>query len=185
MELMGLRRYLALLAASVLALGCAGVSGDDVGRPAPPFPTQDPKSWIGTPVSWPELRGRVVLLDVWTFGCINCTRTLPWVKQVRARYAPRGLSVVGVHTPEFEQERDAPSVRRAVQEHGLDYPQLLDNNSAYWEALHNEYWPTVYLVDRCGRIRARHIGEVHAGESSGQGLEAKLEALLDEKGCQS
>jgi hypothetical protein len=87
-----------------------------------------------------------------------------------------------VHTPEFDAER----VKGAVAEHarrlGLDFPHLLDSDYAYWRALGNEYWPTVYLVDRCGRIRERQVGEIHAGQPSGQSLEARLEALLSEGG---
>jgi hypothetical protein len=87
---------------------------------------------------------------------------------------------VGVHTPEFEFERRPEAVATAVREHGLDYPQLLDVDYAYWKALGNQYWPTAYLVDRCGRIRTRHIGEVHADQPSGRALEAQIEALLTE-----
>jgi hypothetical protein len=104
---------------------------------------------------------------------------------VARRYADGGLSVVGIHTPEFEWERDRSSVEAEVRKHGLAFPQLLDNDNAYWNALDNEYWPSTYLVDRCGRIRARHIGEVHAGQASGRELEAQIEALLREPatGC--
>ena len=107
-------------------------------------------------------------------------RTVPWVRDVRARYGPRGFKVVGVHTPEFERERDRAEVERAVKDHGLDYPHLLDNESAYWRALGNEFWPAIYLVDRRGRIRVRQVGEVHSGQSSGQRLEAAIESLLAE-----
>ena len=82
--------------------------------------------------------------------------------------------------PEFDHERQPDAVRRAVEQHGLDYPHLLDNDHAYWRALGNEYWPTTYLVDRCGRLRYRHIGEVHAGEPSGRALAERIEALLSE-----
>jgi len=88
--------------------------------------------------------------------------------------------VIGVHSPEFEHERRRESVEAEVRRHRLDYPHLLDNEMAYWNALRNEYWPTTYLVDRCGRIRERHIGEVHEGEASGRNLEARIEALLAE-----
>jgi hypothetical protein len=91
-----------------------------------------------------------------------------------------GLAVIGVHTPEFEHEKQREDVEAAVRRHGLAYPQFLDSDMAYWNALHNEYWPTTYLVDRCGRIRERHIGEVHAGEATGRDLEAKIEGLLGE-----
>jgi hypothetical protein len=87
---------------------------------------------------------------------------------------------VGIHTPELPAERVRANVEAAVREKGLDFPQLLDNDYAYWNALGNEYWPAIYVVDRCGRIRARAIGEVHAGEDSGRRLVARIEALLRE-----
>src|SRR5258708_21952005 len=134
------------------------------GPPAPPFPSARAADWIGAPASWESLRGRVVLLDVWTFACSNCQATMPWLKEVRQKYASRGLSLVGIHTPEMTFERERPKVEAEVRPQGLDYPHLLDNDSAYWKALGNEYWPTVDLVDRCGRLRDRHIGEVPSGE---------------------
>lgn len=98
-----------------------------------------------------------------------------------------GLAVIGVHTPEFGHERRREDVEAAVRRHRLEYPQLLDGDMAYWNALKNEYWPTTYLVDRCGHIRERHIGEVHEGEATGRDLDAKIEALLAERaaGCPS
>jgi len=173
-----------LLCSGLLALACSGARGDEAGQLMPPLP-QKPKVWIGTPQSWEGLRGQVVLVDVWAFRCANCLASMPWIKEVRERYGPRGLSVVGVHTPELEEERDAGNVRRAVQKYGLDYPHLLDMNSAYWDALHNKYWPTVYLVDRCGRRRGAHVGEVHSKGETAVAIEARIEALLDEKSCQS
>lgn len=111
---------------------------------------------------------------------MNCVRTLPWVRGVLAHYGPKGLAVIGVHSPEFEHERPRESVEAEVKRHGLGYPQFLDNEMAYWKALGNEYWPTTYLVDRCGRIRERHVGEVHEDDESGQVLEGTIETLLAE-----
>jgi len=99
---------------------------------------------------------------------------------VARRYADRGLSVVGIHTPELETERVRSSVEAEVRRRGLDFPHLLDNDYAYWNALGNEYWPSIYLVDRCGRIRARAIGEVHGEEARGRQLDAQIETLVRE-----
>ena len=101
------------------------------------------------------------------------------------RYRERGLSVVGIHTPEFDFERERANVEAAVRKEHLDFPHLLDNDYAYWNALGNQYWPALYVVDRCGRIRAQAVGEVHAKEESGRRLEAQIEALLSESpdGC--
>ena len=111
---------------------------------------------------------------------MNCIRTLPWVRGAHKRYSARGLAVIGVHSPEFAYEKKRDAVEAELARHGLAYPNLLDNAMAYWSALGNQYWPTLYLVDKCGRIRARQAGEVHAGESSGRELEATIEALLAE-----
>ena len=97
-----------------------------------------------------------------------------------SRYREQGLSVVGIHTPEFDSERVRANVEEAVRRERLDFPQLLDNDYAYWNALGNQYWPAIYLVDRCGRIRGRAIGEVHANEQSGRKLEDQIKALLQE-----
>jgi hypothetical protein len=99
---------------------------------------------------------------------------------VLARHAGRGLTAIGVHTPEFDHERAGDRVRAEAKRHGLEFPQLVDNDQAYWRALGNEYWPTLYLVDRCGRIRMRQVGEVHEGQASGRRLESAIQELLNE-----
>ena len=171
---------LAFAAALAAAASPARSAWKEAAPPAPPFPSARAADWIGTPASWETLRGHVVLLDVWTFACSNCRATMPWLKEVRQKYAAKGLSLVGVHTPEMIFERERPKVEAEVKRQGLDYPHLLDNDSAYWNALGTQYWPTVYLVDRCGRLRDRHVGEVHSGEDSGRQVEARIEALLAE-----
>jgi thiol-disulfide isomerase/thioredoxin len=169
----------ALVLAAALAVGTA--PGDaSSGRPAPEFPTTDPSRWVGEPVTLASLRGKVVLLDVWTFGCINCVRTIPWVKHAVTDYSRGGLVAVGIHTPEFRSEHDRDAVASAARAHGLAFPQLIDNDNAYWSALGNQYWPTLYLVDRCGRLRSRAVGEVHVGETTGTRMDAEIRALLRE-----
>jgi thiol-disulfide isomerase/thioredoxin len=150
---------------------------------APEFPTQDPKRWIGPPQSLKALRGKVVILDVWTFMCINCVRTIPWLKEMEKRYGGRGLVMVGVHAPEFERERSRTNVEAAVKEQGLSFQShFLDNQMDYWRALRNEYWPAVYVVDARGQIRERAIGEIHVGTGQDRDLSALVEKLLAEAG---
>lgn len=108
-------------------------------------------------------------------------RTIPWVREAAERYRDTGLAVVGVHTPEFDHERNRESVAVHVKDHGLSFSHLLDNDYAYWRALDNEYWPSVYLIDRCGWLRGRVVGEVHRGQPSGRQLEAAIEKLLAEE----
>jgi cytochrome c biogenesis protein CcdA/thiol-disulfide isomerase/thioredoxin len=134
--------------------------------------------WLNTaPLTASALRGHVVLLDVWTYSCINCLRSLPFVKAWAARYAPDGLVVIGVHSPEFAFERDPMNVAHAARDLGVTYPVALDNKYAIWRALNNEYWPAEYLVDTSGRIRYRAFGEGHDAAT-----EREIRALLTESG---
>jgi thiol-disulfide isomerase/thioredoxin len=116
--------------------------------------------WLNSePLTAGELRGRVVLADIWTYSCVNWLRTLPYVSAWAQRYRDRGLVVVGVHCPEFGFEHDLHNVRHATRQLGVDYPVVIDNDFAIWQSLANRYWPAVYLVDRDGRIRFHHFGE--------------------------
>ncbi len=119
--------------------------------------------WINTPgstpLSLPSLRGKVVLIDFWTYSCVNCIRTLPYLKAWYARYHRDGLVIVGVHTPEFAFEHVVSNVERAVREHGIRYPVAVDDNYATWNAWANQYWPADYLIDRNGDVREAHFGE--------------------------
>src|SRR3954452_2283439 len=128
------------------------------------------KPWFNTPDGEPlllaALRNRVVLLEFWTFACVNCQRTLPFLRRIQAQYQPE-LTVVGVHTPEFAFERSFQNVERALREHGLGYPVGLDNDFVGWNAYGNRYWPTMYLIDRAGRIRYTQVGEGNYGRTEG------------------
>ena len=116
--------------------------------------------WLNSPpLTTDELRGKVVLVDFWTYTCINWLRTLGYVRAWSEKYADHGLVVVGVHTPEFPFERDVDNVRLAVQEMRVEYPVALDSDYAVWEAFSNRYWPAVYIADADGRIRHHHFGE--------------------------
>jgi cytochrome c biogenesis protein CcdA/thiol-disulfide isomerase/thioredoxin len=134
--------------------------------------------WINSaPLTAAALRGHVVLLDVWTYSCINCLRTLPAIKGWAARYGADGLVVIGVHSPEFAFERDPANVARAVRDLGVTYPVALDNNYAIWRAFDNEYWPAEYLIDTSGRLRYHSAGEGHDAAT-----EREIRALLTEAG---
>jgi thiol-disulfide isomerase/thioredoxin len=117
-------------------------------------------AWLNSqPLTPAELRGKVVLVDFWTYTCINWLRTEPYVRAWSQAYRDDGLVVLGVHTPEFSFEREIDRVRRATQERGIDYPVALDNDYAVWSAFDNHYWPALYLLDREGTIRDHHFGE--------------------------
>ncbi|MEO7085446.1 MAG: cytochrome c biogenesis protein CcdA [Gemmatimonadaceae bacterium] len=116
--------------------------------------------WINSTSLTPaSLRGKVVLVDFWTFACYNCLNALPHVKELYAKYKDRGLVVVGVHTPELAHERVVENVRREVARLGITYPVVIDNGNKIWNAFHNEYWPAAYYADATGKLRFYHFGE--------------------------
>jgi thiol-disulfide isomerase/thioredoxin len=131
-------------------------------------------AWLNSqPLTAEALRGRVVLVDFWTYSCVNWLRTLPYVRAWHERYGDRGLVVVGVHAPEFAFEHDLDNVRRAVGDLGVGYPVVIDNDFAIWRSFGNRYWPAVYLVDRDGRVRFHHFGE-EAYEETEQAIQQLL-----------
>src|SRR6201996_6655845 len=131
--------------------------------------------WFNSaPLSIGELRGRVVLVDFWTYGCYNCVNTLPYVTRLYDQYKGRGLVVVGVHTPEFPFERSAGNVQAALKRHGITYPVAQDNDSATWNAWHNQYWPAQYIVDQHGQVVFSHAGEGQYDE-----IERTVQRLLN------
>ncbi len=116
--------------------------------------------WINSAALSPSaLRGKVVLVDFWTFECYNCLNALPHVKELYAKYKDRGFVVVGVHTPEFARERVPENVRREVAKLGITYPVVIDNDHRIWNAFHNQYWPAAYYADATGQMRFYHFGE--------------------------
>lgn len=151
--------------------------------PAPEFTHTQAEDWLNSPpLTLASLRGQVVLLDFWTFGCSNCYRSFPWLNALEQRLHARGLRVIGVHTPEFAHERLRAGVKYKVQQFELRHPVMLDNDSSYWKALGNRYWPAFYLIDKRGRLREHYAGETHAGDSQARRIEAAILALLAEPG---
>jgi thiol-disulfide isomerase/thioredoxin len=117
-------------------------------------------NWFNsTPLKLADLRGKVVLVNFWTYGCVNCVNTLPHVTRLYAKYRDRGFVVVGIHTPEFPFERSASNVQTALKRHGITYPVAQDNDSQTWNAYRNRYWPAQYIVDQNGKIVFQHDGE--------------------------
>jgi len=133
-------------------------------------------AWINSaPLSSESLRGKVVLVDFWTYSCINCLRTLPYLEAWNEKYKNDGLVILGVHTPEFPFEKDESNVRKAVHDLGIAYPVAMDNDYAIWRNFHNEYWPAHYFIDVTGKIRFHHFGEGNYEES-----ERWIRTLLEE-----
>jgi thiol-disulfide isomerase/thioredoxin len=118
------------------------------------------QQWLNSnPILIADLKGKVVLVQFWTFSCINCQRTLPYVTGWHRQYADNGLSVIGVHTPEFAFEHDPNNIKQAMQKHGITYPVPIDNDFKTWNAYSNGYWPHLFLADRQGLLRYDHVGE--------------------------
>ncbi|MHC3824410.1 MULTISPECIES: cytochrome c biogenesis protein DipZ [Pseudomonas] len=137
--------------------------------------------WLNSPpLDAQALKGKVVLVDFWTYSCINCLRTLPYVKAWAEKYRDQGLVVIGVHAPEFAFERDVGNVTKAMKELGINYPVAIDNDYKIWRAFNNEYWPAHYFADAQGRIRYHHFGEGDYAES-----ERVIQQLLREAGAKT
>ena len=134
----------------------------------------------GQSINLKDLKGKVVLVDFWTYSCINCIRTLPYLVDWNEKYADKGLIIVGVHSPEFEFEKNIDNVKAAVQKYGIKYPVIQDNDKGTWDAYQNRYWPRKYLVDNEGYIRYDHIGEGGYAET-----EKVIRSLLAERAAQT
>src|ERR1043166_4409686 len=116
--------------------------------------------WLnGTPLSLKDVKGKVVLLDFWTYSCINCLRTLPYIEAWYERYKDQGFVVIGVHSPEFDFEKNEANVEKAVKRFGITWPVVLDNDRQIWNRYSNQYWPAHYLINREGQVVYSHFGE--------------------------
>ncbi len=152
---MGVLVSLPLLVAAAFAVGKGGEAG--AGKPAPEI---SGSTWINSaPLRIADLKGKVILVEFWTLACYNCRNVEPYVKAWHAKFAAKGLVVVGVHTPETERERDLKTVKDYVAERGIRYPVVVDEGYATWERYGNHYWPALYLIDKKGIVRLVQIGE--------------------------
>jgi thiol-disulfide isomerase/thioredoxin len=131
------------------------------------------------PINLSDLKGKVVLVDFWTYSCINCIRTIPYLVDWNEKYADKGLVIVGVHAPEFEFEKNIDNVKAAVEKFGIKYPVIQDNDKGTWNAYQNQYWPRKYIVDSEGYLRYDHIGEGGYAET-----EKVIQSLLQERSAQ-
>jgi thiol-disulfide isomerase/thioredoxin len=144
-----------------------------VGMPAPGISGQ---TWLNSePLRIAELKGKVALVEFWTFGCYNCRNVEPYVKGWHQKYADKGLVVIGVHAPEFNYERVLANVQRYVREHAIKYPIAIDNKFTTWKDYGNRYWPAMYLIDKRGVVRYLRVGE-----GGYEQTERQIQALLQE-----
>jgi len=147
--------------------------------------TWDNTSWLntGTPLRLDQLRGRVVLLNFWVFTCGNCTRTLPSLIRFDGQYRPQGLTLIGIHTPEFPPyagEHDKTNVAKALLRYGVTYPNAQDNDRRTWDRYAIGYWPSFVLIDKKGRMRHEGAGEFHVGDRTHRMWEQRIQSLLAE-----
>ena len=142
---------------------------------AAPELTNDTWLNVDAPLRLADLRGKVVIIDMWTFGCINCQHVIPSLKEWDQTYRDQGLVIIGNHYPEFSYEADLDNLKAKVLEYGINYAVAQDNNGKTWRAYDNHYWPTLYLIDKQGHIRYIHIGEGRYEET-----ESAIQALLAE-----
>ena len=145
----------------------------------PEFTQVDPAAWINSkPLSVKDLRGKVILIDVWTYGCWNCYKSFPWLRALENKFSDQDFQVIGIHSPEFDREKERDNVVKKVEEFMLHHPVMMDNNRAYWRSLRNRYWPAYYIVDKEGNIRDAFIGETHAGDRNAKKIEKLITKLL-------
>lgn len=169
---------------SVTSASAVSASGlqDALAQPYQALEFTGIQGWINSqPLTMESLKGKVVLIDFWTYSCINCVRTLPYITKWDEQYRDKGLVIIGVHAPEFEFEKTRANVEAAVAQHGIQYPVALDSNLDTWTAFHNQYWPAHYLINRQGQVVYTHFGEGHYAETENNirvllGLDAKADA---------
>lgn len=142
-----------------------------------PAPELTNTTWLNVdaPLRLTDLRGKVVMVEMWTFGCVNCQNVMPALKEWHTKYHDQGLVIIGNHYPEFDYEADLDNLKDAVARNGIEYAVAQDNNGETWRAYENHYWPALYLIDKQGRIRYIHIGEGRYKET-----EENIKALLEE-----
>ena len=152
-----------------------------VARPAPEFTQTSPEAWLGSkPLSMADLRGKVVLVDFWTFTCWNCYRSFPWLNALEEKFVGKNFQVIGIHSPEFEKEKDKNAVEKHMKKYGLKHPTMMDNDFAFWRKMGNKYWPSFYLIDKRGFLRHVFVGETHEGDWRAEVIENTINDLLSE-----
>jgi thiol-disulfide isomerase/thioredoxin len=154
---------------------------EEMRKPAPKFAAGT--KWLQSkPLTLASLRGQVVVVHFWTFGCINCFHNYPAYKAWQKEYHGKGVMIIGIHTPEFDHETDVASVRAKAEANGLKFPIAVDNDKQNWKNWDNRYWPSIYLVDKRGRVRYRWEGELNSAGMDGERImRQRIDELLAEK----
>ena len=147
----------------------------------PEFTQSSQQEWLNSkPLTKKDLLGKVTLIDIWTYGCWNCYRSFPWLHGVEKQNKAKGFQVIGIHSPEFEREKNHKNIIEKIKHFKITNPVMVDNDMAYWRKLNNRYWPAYYIVDKKGFVRASFIGETHKNSAQGNKIEAVIAKLLAE-----
>lgn len=145
----------------------------------PEFSNHNSDEWFNSkPLKRHDLKGKVILLDVWTYGCWNCYRSFPWLNELEAKFSSDVFQVIGIHTPEFDSEKKPNNVAEKIKQFKLHHPVMMDNDFAYWKSLNNRYWPSFYVIDKRGQVRFKHVGETHSGDRNATNIESEIRQLL-------
>jgi len=181
------------VAVAVPACGKPGqstaVTNPEGGTPAPASQTEAtlapefPKEiqWVQSePLKISDLRGQVVVVHFWTLGCINCIHNYPVYKAWQEKYADKGVTIIGVHTPEFTHEADVARVQASARDNGLKFPIAIDNDHVIWNSWGNQYWPGIFLIDKKGHVRYHWDGELHLDTDEGRQFASRIDELLAE-----
>lgn len=181
---MALRLWVASFLVAALASVVAAQQPAEFKARPPELEERPAADWINSPpLKLSDLRGEVVVLHFWTFGCSNCQHNMPALKAWQNRFAKKGVTIIGVHTPETPRDRKIDNVRRAVTEYGLKYPIVFDKQAKIWRAWDNRLWPSTYLIDKQGFVRYRWDGEFNWNNAKGEAvMRNKIEQLLAEPG---
>ncbi|MEM7466998.1 MAG: redoxin domain-containing protein [Pseudomonadota bacterium] len=152
-----------------------------IGKQLPEFSQQTSNDWLNSePLQVEALRGQVVLIDFWAFGCWNCYRSFPWLNQLEEKFTGKPFRIIGVHSPEFSHEKDRAKLAEKIAEFKLKHPVMVDNDFVFWRAMHNKYWPSYYIIDKSGVIRGFYAGETHKGDSQDRRISSLISRLLKE-----
>ena len=150
--------------------------------PIPEFTQTSAQEWLNSkPLTKKDLLGKVTLVDFWTFGCWNCYRSFPWLHGVEKQYKSKGFQILGIHSPEFENEKVHANIKAKIKEFKITNPVMVDNDMTFWRAMNNRYWPSYFIIDKNGQVRANFIGETHKDSAQAKKIETLIAQLLAEK----
>ena len=173
------KKVIATLMVLVFTMYFANTYAKSANFDLPQFTQQSPDRWINTkPITVEDLKGKVVLVDIWTYGCWNCYRSIPWLNSLEEKFPKEKFIIVGIHTPEFDHETEREKVIAKCEEFKVTHPVMMDNDFAYWKALRNRYWPTFYVADKSGVVKGVFIGETHQGDKRAKDVERLIEKLI-------